>query len=43
MSADNVDNSTMVSNRATSLEVSSPHPNEVAEHTQSVDILTILN
>ena len=43
MSADNVENSTTVSNRATSLEVSSPHPNEVAEHNQSVDILTILN
>ena len=43
MSADNFENSTMVSNRATSLKVSSPHTNEIAKHNQSVDILTILN
>ena len=43
MSAENGETSTMVSNRATSLEASSPHTYEVAEQNQSVDILTILN
>ena len=43
MSAENVENSTMVSNRETSLEVSSPPTCEVAERSQSADIFSILN
>ena len=43
MSAENVENSTMVSNRETSLEVASPPTCEVAERSQSVDISFILN
>ena len=41
MSAENVEISTMVSNRKTSLAVSSPPTCEVAELSQSADIFSI--
>ena len=43
MSSENGENSTLISNRATALEASSPHTCEVSEHSQSVDMLSILS
>ena len=43
MSSENSENSTLISNRATAFEDSSPHTCEVSEHSKSVDMLSILS